>query len=176
METTKRVDQAENQHKLLEEKLSDLQHSSEDIAKKAAELVKTREELEIELNKNKKRKQRFLAQKPFMTDTELFFQMMGEVQASIDEIEEKIALLRMKIKEQNAKEKTLKEDIIKKQKEVENSSRYLEASRKKCSLLQSKSKAERMEFDLRLQQQLVSSEKIQEELKVGVIKCKQHTT
>ena len=104
-----------------------------------------------------------------MTDTELFVQMMDEVQASIDEIEDKIALLEMKIKEQNAKEKALKEDIIKKQKQIENGSRYLQASRRKCSLLQSKLKAERIEFDLRLRQQLVSSEKIEEELKVRFI-------
>ena len=149
--------------------MSELQNSSQHVATEAAELVKTREELEIELAMKKKRKERLLAQKPFMTDTELVLQMMDEVQVSIDEMEKQIALLQMKVKEQKAKEETLKEDITKKQKEVDTSSRYLQASRKKCSLLQSKLKAERLEFDLKLRQQLVSSEKIQEELKVGLI-------
>ena len=167
-ETGKRIDQAESQHKLLEVKLSELQNSSQLVAMEAAQLVKTREELEIELAAKKERKERLLAQKPFMTDTELFLQMMNEAQASIDEIKKQIALLQLKIKEQNAKEESLKEDITKKQKELENSDRYLQASRKKCSLLQSKLKAERMEFDLTLRQQLVSNEKLQEELKVAV--------
>ena len=166
MERGKGLDQAESQHKLLEVKLSELQTSSQHVAMEAAQLVKTRQELEIELAAKKKRKERLLAQKPFMTDTELFLQMMDEAQASIDEIEKQIALLQLKIKEQKAKEESLKEDITKKQKELENSDRYLQASRKKCSLLQSKLKAERMEFDLTLRQQIVSSEKLQEELKV----------
>ena len=149
--------------------MSELQKSSQHVAMEAAGLVKARTELEIELAMKKKCKERLLTQKAFMTDMELFLQILGEIQVSIDEIEKQVALLQMKIREQNAKEETLKEDIVKKQKEVENSSRYLQASRKKCLLLQSKLKAERMDFDLRLRQQLVSSEKIQEELKVGVI-------
>ena len=168
-EAEKQVDESENQHKLLEEKLSELQNSSQHVAMEAAELLKTSEEFMIELEMKKTRKHRLLAQKPFMTDTELFMQISDEVQATIDEIEKQIALLQKKIKEQNAKEETLKEDITKKQKEVEDSNQHLQKSRKKCSLLRSKLKAERMEFDLRLRQQLVSSEKIQEELKVGVV-------
>ena len=72
METGNKVDQAENQHKLLEEKLSELQESSQHVAMEAAKLVKTREELEIDLAVKKKCKERLLTQKPFMTDTELF--------------------------------------------------------------------------------------------------------
>ena len=103
-----------------------------------------------------------------MTDTELSLQLIDEVQASIDDLEKHIALLKMKIKEQNAKQERLKEDMAKKQKEVDESNRYLQASKTKCSLLRSKLNAERMEFDFKLRQQMQSSEKIQDELKVGL--------
>ena len=166
MKTTKRVDKAENQHQQLTDKLSELQTSSQRVAMEAAELVKRKKDLEIELRIKKDRKERLLAQKPFITDVELLQQMIDEVQASVDGIEKHIALLKMKIEEQNAEEERLKEDIAKKQKEVEESNRSIQASKKKCSLLQSKLKAERMVFDFKLRQQLQSSEKIQEELKV----------
>ena len=166
METKKRVDQAENQHKQLTAKLSELHNSSQCVAMDTAELVNRREDLEIELEIKKKRKERLLAQKPFMTNTELLQQMIEEVQASIDAIEKHIALMKKKIEKQNAEKKKLKEDIAKKQKEVEESNRSIQASKKKCSHLQSKLKEERMVFDLKLRQQLLSSEKIQEELKV----------
>ena len=166
METEKRVEQAENQQKQLTNKLSELQNSSQRVAMEAADLVKRRKDLEIELAIKKDRKERLLAQKPFMTDTELLEQMVDEIQASIDGIEKHVELLKMKIEEQNAEERKLKEDIAKKQKEVEESTRSIQASKKKCSLLQSKLKAERMVFDFKLRQQLQSSEKIQEELKV----------
>ena len=166
METRKEVDQAEKQHKQLTDKLSKLQNSSQHVAMEAAELVKKRKELEIELAIKKDRKERLLAQKPFMRDTELLEQMIDEIQASVDGIEKHVALLNMKIEEQNAEEKKLREEIAKKQKEVEDSNQSIQASKKKCSLLQSKLKGERMVFDFKLRQQLQSSEKIQEELKV----------
>ena len=103
-----------------------------------------------------------------MTDKELWLEMLNEVQFSIDDIEKYIALLTIKIEEQNVKEKHLKGEIAKKQEELESCSRYLLASRKKYSLLQSKLNAERKQFDLELRQQQQSSEKIQEELKVGL--------
>ena len=166
METEKHIDQAEKQHNRLTEKLSELQHSSQRVVMEAAELVKKREELEIELTIKKNRKERLLAQKPFMTDKELLEQMIDEIQDSVDGIEKHIALLRMKIEEQNAEEEKLKEDIVKKQKELEESNRSIQASKKKYSLLHSKLKAERMVFDFKLRRQLQSSEKIQEELTV----------
>ena len=131
-----------------------------------AGLVKRRKDLEIELAIKKDHKERLLSQKPFMTDTELLEQMINEVQASIDAIEKHIALLKMKIEERNAEEERLKEDIAKKQKEVEGTNRFIQALKKKCSLLQSKLKTERMVFDFKLRKQLQSSEQIQEELKV----------
>ena len=103
-----------------------------------------------------------------MTDKELLLEMLNEVQLSIDDIEKHIALLKIKIEEQNVKEKELKEEIAKKQEELDSSSRYLQASRKKYSFLQSKLNAERKQFDFELRQQQQSSEKIQEELKVHV--------
>ena len=166
MEKQKQVDQAENQHKQLTDKLSELQTSSHCVAMEAAELVKKGKELEIELAIKKDRKKRLLAQKPFMTDAGLLEQMIDEIQASIDGLEKHVALLKMKIEGQNAEEKKLKEEIAKKQKEVEGSNRSIQALKKKSSLLQSKLKAERMVFDFKLRQQLQSSEKIQEELKV----------
>ena len=166
METEKRVDQAENQRRQLTDKLSELQSSSQRVATEATELVKKRKELEIELAIKRDRKERLLAQKPFMTDTDLLKQMIDEIQATVDGIEKHIALLKMKIEEQNAKEMKLKEDITKKQKELEDSARSIQASKKKYSLLQAKLKAERMVFDFKLRQQLQSSEKIQKELKV----------
>ena len=166
METKKRVDQVENEHKQLTDKLSELRNSSQCVAMKTAELVKRRDDFEIELAIKKDRKERLIAQKPFMMDTELLQQMIEEVQASIDGIEKHMALMKKKIEKQNAAKKKLKEDIAKKQKEVEESNRSIQASRKKCSLLESKLKAERMVFDFKLRQQLQSSEKIEEELKV----------
>ena len=166
IETEKKADRAENQHKQLTDKLSELQNSSQRVAMEAAEMLKKRKELEIELAIKKDRKERLLAQKPFMTDTELVEQMIDEVQAFIDDIEKHIALLKMKIDEQNAEGEKLKEDIAYKQKDVEESNRSIQALKKKWSLLQSKLKAERMVFDFKLRQQMQSSEKIQEELKV----------
>ena len=160
METEKRVDKAENQQKQLTDKLSELQNSSQSVAMETAELVKRRKDLEIDLKIKKDRKKRLLAQKHFMTDTELLQQMIDEVQASVDGIEKHIVLLKMKIEEQNAEEEKLKEAISKKQKEVEESNRSIQASKKKYSLLQSKLKAERMVFDFKLRQQLQSGEKI----------------
>ena len=169
METGNQVDQAENQHKLLKAKLSELQTSSQCVAMKTVELVKKREELEIELSMKKERKERLLAQKPFMTDTELLLQLMEEVQASIDDTEKLIAQLKMRIEEQNAKEEKLKEDIAKKEKEVEECDQSLQALKNKYSLLRSKLNAARMVFDFKLRQQLRASEKVQEELKVVLI-------
>ena len=97
METKKRVDQAENQHKQLTDKLSELHNSSQRVAMETAELVKRRDDFEIELAIKKDRKERLLAQKPFMTDTELLQQMIEEVQASIDSIEKHIALMKKRI-------------------------------------------------------------------------------
>ena len=164
----KRVEQAEDHHNLLKEKLSELEHSSQNTVMKAAELVKKKEELEIELAIKEDRKERLLAQKPYMTDMELALQMIDEVQASIDNIKKQLALLKMKIEAQNSKQKRLEEEIAKKQEELQSSSRNLQALTKKYSLLQSKLNAERKQFDLELRQQQLSSEKIQE-LKVGLI-------
>ena len=132
----------------------------------AAELVKRRNELEMELAIKKERKEKLLAQKPFVTDMELWELMIDEVQDSVDGIKKHIALLKVKIEEQDAKGKKLKEDITKKEIEVEDSNRSIQASKEKYSLLQSELNAERMVFDFKLRQQLQSSEKIQEELKV----------
>ena len=166
MEMKKRVDKAENQHKQMTDKLSELQNSSQRVAMEAAELVKRRKDLEIELTIKKDRHKRLLAQKSFMTDTELLEQMIDEVQASVDGIEKHIALLKMKIEEQNVEEEKLKNDIVKKQKDFEESNRSIQASKKRYSHLQSKLKVERVMFDFKLRLQLQSSEKIQEELKV----------
>ena len=173
-ESEKRADQAEDRHRVLKEKLSILQYSSRDVAMEAAELLKRREELELKLARNKKRKERLLDQKRFMTDMELLLQMIDEVQLSIDDSEEHIALLKMKIGEQITKEKELHQEIAKKQKEVDDSNRALQASKKKCSLLRSKLNAERMVFDFKLRRQQQSSEKIQEELMVSLIQCEHY--
>ena len=169
LQTAKRVDQAENQHKLLKVKLSELKTSSEHVAMEAAELVEKRKELEIELSVKKESKERLLAQKPFVTNTKLSLQMIDEVQASIDDIEKHIVQLKMRIEEQNVKEERLKEDIAKKQKEMVEIDRSLPASKRKYSLLRSKLNAERMVLDFKLRQQLQTSEKIQEELKVVIV-------
>ena len=168
-ETEKRVSKAENQHKQLTEQLSELQNSSQRVAMEAADLVKRRDDFEIELAIKKDRKERLLTQKPYMTDAQLLQQMIDEVQASVDGIEKHIALLKKKIEKKNAEKKKLREDIAKKQKEVEESNGSIQASKEESSLLQSKLKVERMVFDFKLRQQLQqlqSSEKIQKELKV----------
>ena len=146
-----------------------MKYSSQNVAAEVAVLVKKREELEIELGMKQKRKIRLSNQECHMTDKDLWLEMLNEVQLSIDDTEKHIALLKIKIEEQNMKEKELKEEIVKKQEELDSSSRYLQASRKKYSLLQSKLNAERKQFDLELRLQQQSSEKIQEELKVGLI-------
>ena len=164
-----RVSQTEDQLKLLKEKLSQLELSSQSAALKTAELLKSKDELEIELAIKEERKERLLSQKPYMTDLELALQMIDEVQLSIEDIMKQIALLKMKIEAQNIKQNGLKEETAKKQKEVDSSERVLQASRKTYSLLRSKLNAERIVFDFKLRQQQLSSEKIQEELKVGLI-------
>ena len=166
METRKQIDEAENQNMLRNKKLLELQTSSQQVAKQAAELAEERKDLKNELSRKKKRKERLMAQMPFMTDKELSLQLIDEVQASIDDIEKHIAQLKMKIKQQNAKQKKLKEDIAKKQNELDDSNRNLQASKTDCSLLQSKLNTEKMAFDLKLREQLQSSETTQAELKV----------
>ena len=173
-ETGKRVDQAEDQNKLLKKELSQLQHSSHHFAMEAADIVRKKEELETGLVMKKKHKERLLTQKPFMTDMELWLQMIHEVQVSIDDIQKHTALLKMKKEQQNSKEKQWKEEISKKQKELDNRDRALQALKKKYSLLRSKLNAERIVFDFKLRVQQQSSEKVQEELKVGVVQYKEH--
>ena len=146
-----------------------MQSSSQNIAVEATELFKEKEELEIELAIKKKCKEQLLVQKSFMRDKELSLQRIDEVQASINDIEKRIAQLKLNVEKQNAKKEKLEEDIAKKQKELKENNRYLQASKMKCSLLQTKMNTERMEFDLKLRQQLQSSEKIQAELNVGLI-------
>ena len=175
-ETGNRVDQAENQHKLLKEKLSGLQHSSQHVAMEAADLVKKSEELELELAKKEKLKERLLAQKSTMKDMELLLQMIDEVQVCIDDIKNRITQLKSKIEQQKIRETELKEEIARKQKEVDNRNQTIQASQKEYSLVWAKLSVERRVFDFKLRQEQQSSAKILEELKVGLVQCKQYIT
>ena len=74
------VVQAENKHKLLKKKLVELQNSSRNVAMEAAKFAVKSEELKVELAMKKNLKRWLMPQKCFMTDINLWVQMMDEVE------------------------------------------------------------------------------------------------
>ena len=118
------------------------------------------------MDMKKHREERLHAQKQYMTDTELALQIIEEVQSSIDDIKKQILLLKMKGEKQKTMEKELKEEIVKKQEELDHSNQVLQKLKAEYDAFLSQMDAIKMIFDFKLLQEQQCSEKIEEELKV----------
>ena len=158
---------AEDQQQELDGELQEISESLQQVIERSAALVKEKERLEQKMARKQSQQKRLETQRSSMTDKEVASEMIADIQGSVDDYRERIALLDVKISEQKVKEEHLKKQIVVKEKEVNDNRQTVEKLKEKHSILCSTLEAERKVLDCQLRQKNQSSETRPAEIKVG---------
>ena len=161
------IQQAENRQEELHHMLQGLNKSFQQLTSKYDDLTEEKEQLEEEITKKQKLREKLFSQKALVEDTEVFSEMIADYQASIDKSRKRFVVVDREIEKQRAKEKQLKQEVAKTEKEVDDNKRILQKLNEKHSVICSTLEAKRKIFDCQLRQNHQSSEKLQEEQKVN---------
>ena len=161
------IRQAENRRRQINLLLQEICESLRKITKKSADLAEEKEQLEKEIAKKEKLQQELMSQKALMGGTDILDKIQADYQESIDTNKKRLANVEAKIEKQRAKEIHLKQEVSKKEKELEENHRVVYELKQKHSVICATLEAKRKIFDCQLRQKHQSCERLREERRVS---------
>ena len=164
---TEDIQLAENRQEELNHILKEIRESLQPLEMKSADLAEEKEQLEKEITKKQKLQEKISSQKALTEATGLIGEVIADIQASIDKNRKRLAEVDVEMEKQRAKEKQLKEEASKKEKELDDNRRVVKELKEKHSIVSAMLETKRKIFDCQLRQKHQSKEKLQEERKVS---------